>query len=226
MAARVTLERKALEAATDRIEAINSISLTLEPGASEAEVIRQLDKHALRDLIARSANWVKITKTIRGPVEEEAEGVVKGGAGGVGLESLSQHPLPFRVPVLHAQEIGEVGVGRLAAEVLAAGNIDEFAPVAGADAMQCAKDLARKEGIFGGVTSGANVWAALQRARELGPGKTIVTVLCDSGTRYQSRLFNPAFLETKSLPVPPWLRPEGNQWTIRVRTCNTSSGST
>ena len=45
----------------------------------------------------------------------------------------------------------------------------------------------------------------MRLARELGPGHTIVTILCDSGTRYQSRLFNPAFLEGKSLPVPAWL---------------------
>ena len=52
------------------------------------------------------------------------------------------------------------------------------------DAFQTARDLAQKEGIFGGITSGANVWAALQRARELGPGKTIVTVIIDSGLKY------------------------------------------
>jgi cysteine synthase A len=53
-----------------------------------------------------------------------------------------------------------------------------------------------------------NVAGAMRLARELGPGHTIVTVLCDTGTRYQSRLFNPAFLDSKSLPVPAWLRRE------------------
>ena len=62
--------------------------------------------------------------------------------------------------------------------------IDDVIPVKDEDAYRTAKDLARKEGIFGGSTSGANVWAALQRARELGPGKTIVTVIVDSGLRY------------------------------------------
>ena len=62
--------------------------------------------------------------------------------------------------------------------------IDDVIPVKDEDAYRTARELARKEGIFGGVTSGANVWAALQRARELGPGKRIVTVIIDSGLRY------------------------------------------
>ena len=67
----------------------------------------------------------------------------------------------------------------------------------------------RPHGRGGSVLSvprrGVNVAGAMRLARELGPGHTIVTILCDSGTRYQSRLFNPAFLEGKSLPVPGWL---------------------
>ena len=62
--------------------------------------------------------------------------------------------------------------------------IDDVIPVKDEDAYQTANNLAKKEGIFGGVTSGANVWAALQRAKELGPGKKIVTVIIDSGLRY------------------------------------------
>jgi cysteine synthase A len=62
--------------------------------------------------------------------------------------------------------------------------IDEVIPVTDEDACKTARELARKEGIFGGITSGANVWAALQRARELGPGKKIVTVIIDSGLKY------------------------------------------
>ncbi len=64
--------------------------------------------------------------------------------------------------------------------------IDDVVAVRDEDAYQTANELARKEGIFGGVTSGANVWAALQRAKELGPGKTVVTVIIDSGLRYLS----------------------------------------
>jgi len=62
--------------------------------------------------------------------------------------------------------------------------IDDVIPVKDEDAYAGARELSRKEGILGGVTSGANVWAAIQRAREIGPGKTIVTVVVDSGLRY------------------------------------------
>ncbi len=61
---------------------------------------------------------------------------------------------------------------------------DEIMPVSDSDAMETARKLARQEGIFGGTTSGANVWAAIQRARILGPGKKIVTIICDSGLKY------------------------------------------
>jgi len=56
-----------------------------------------------------------------------------------------------------------------------------------------------------GGSSGVNIAGAIRLARELGPGHTIVTLLCDSGARYASKLFNPAFLRSKSLPVPVWL---------------------
>ena len=62
--------------------------------------------------------------------------------------------------------------------------IDEVVPVTDEDAYRTANELARNEGIMGGITSGANVWAALQRARKLGPGRTVVTVIIDSGLRY------------------------------------------
>lgn len=62
--------------------------------------------------------------------------------------------------------------------------IDEIIAVSDADAYQTAHLLAKKEGVFGGATAGANVWAALQRAKVLGPGKTIVSVICDSGLKY------------------------------------------
>jgi cysteine synthase A len=60
-----------------------------------------------------------------------------------------------------------------------------------------------------GGSSGINIAGALRLARELGPGHTIVTLLCDSGTRYASKLFNPAFLRSKSLPAPDWLEARG-----------------
>jgi cysteine synthase A len=66
-------------------------------------------------------------------------------------------------------------------------------------------DLLEHEGLCLGGSSGINVAGAIRLAKELGPGKTIVTVLADNGARYQSKLFNPAFLRSKNLPVPEWL---------------------
>jgi cysteine synthase A len=65
--------------------------------------------------------------------------------------------------------------------------------------------LLREEGLCVGGESGINVAGAIRMAKELGPGHTIVTVLCDFGTRYQSKLFNPVFLKSKGLPAPDWL---------------------
>jgi cysteine synthase len=66
-------------------------------------------------------------------------------------------------------------------------------------------DLLEQEGLCLGGSSGINVAGAIRLARELGPGHTIVTVLADYGTRYQSKLFNPEFLRSKNLPVPAWM---------------------
>lgn len=59
-----------------------------------------------------------------------------------------------------------------------------------------------------GGSTGVNIAGAIRLARDLGPGKTIVTILCDFGSRYQSKLYNPAFLREKGLPVPDWLDAE------------------
>ncbi|MET0527388.1 MAG: cysteine synthase A [Microvirga sp.] len=71
-------------------------------------------------------------------------------------------------------------------------------------------DLLEHEGLCLGGSSGINVAGAIRLARHLGPGHTIVTVLCDYGTRYQSKLFNPAFLREKNLPIPEWLDRQSN----------------
>jgi cysteine synthase A len=73
------------------------------------------------------------------------------------------------------------------------------------ETVQTVFDLLAHEGLCLGTSSGINVAGAVRLAKELGPGHTIVTVLCDSGMRYQSRLFNPEFLRSKDLPVPEWL---------------------
>ena len=66
-------------------------------------------------------------------------------------------------------------------------------------------DLLEHEGLCLGGSSGINIAGAVRLAKELGPGHTIVTILADYGTRYKSKLFNPAFLREKNLPVPEWL---------------------
>jgi len=69
-------------------------------------------------------------------------------------------------------------------------------------------DLAQHEGLVLGGSSGINVAGAIRLAKDMGPGHTIVTILCDNGNRYQSKLFNPTFLAEKGLPIPPWLGSE------------------
>jgi cysteine synthase A len=78
------------------------------------------------------------------------------------------------------------------------------------ETVQTVFDLLLDEGLCLGSSSGINVAGAVRLARELGPGHTIVTVLCDSGLRYQSRLFNPQFLRSKNLPVPAWIERKPN----------------
>jgi cysteine synthase A len=66
-------------------------------------------------------------------------------------------------------------------------------------------DLVEHDGLVMGGSTGVNVAGAIRMARDLGPGKTIVTVLCDHGQRYQSKIFNPEFLKERGLPAPPWM---------------------
>ena len=73
------------------------------------------------------------------------------------------------------------------------------------EALPVLYDLLEYEGLCLGGSSGVNVAGAIRMAREMGPGKTIVTILCDVGTRYQTKLWNPVFLRSKGLPVPHWL---------------------
>ena len=100
-----------------------------------------------------------------------------------------------------AEGIGQVRITR---------NLEGFTPdmswtIPDSEALPVVFDLLADEGLCLGGSSGINVAGAMRMAREMGPGHTIVTVLCDYGTRYQSRLFNPAFLREKDLPVPGWL---------------------
>ncbi|MCK0208875.1 cysteine synthase A [Starkeya koreensis] len=97
-----------------------------------------------------------------------------------------------------------IGQGRITANLEGA-PIDTAYQIPDAEAVQIVFDLLEHEGLCLGGSSGINVAGAIRLAKELGPGHTIVTVLCDFGTRYQSKLFNPAFLREKGLPVPGWL---------------------
>lgn len=83
--------------------------------------------------------------------------------------------------------------------------IDDWLRVTDQEALPVIFALLRDEGLLVGGSSGINVAGAIQLARRLGPGHTIVTVLCDNGTRYASKLFNPEFLRARDLPVPDWL---------------------
>jgi len=83
--------------------------------------------------------------------------------------------------------------------------IDDAVRIPDAEALKVVFDLLKHEGLSVGGSAGINVAAAIRVARDLGPGHTIVTILCDSGSRYQSKLFNPELLASKGLPVPDWL---------------------
>ncbi len=97
-----------------------------------------------------------------------------------------------------------IGQGRITKNLVGA-PIDDQVQVADPEALQVIFDLVQQEGLVLGGSSGVNIVAAMKVARDLGPGHTVVTVLCDYGTRYQSKLFNPAFLKERDLPVPQWL---------------------
>lgn len=101
-----------------------------------------------------------------------------------------------------------IGQGRITA------NLDGFTPdmsfcIPDSEALPVVFDLAAGEGLVMGGSTGINIAGAVRMARAMGPGHTIVTILCDYGSRYQSKLYNPAFLREKGLPVPAWLDQKG-----------------
>ncbi len=97
-----------------------------------------------------------------------------------------------------------IGQGRVTGNLDGA-KIDDAVQITDAEMLPVLYDLLQHEGLLLGGSTGINVAGAIRLAQQLGPGKTIVTVLCDSGARYQSKLFNPEFLKAKGLPLPPWL---------------------
>jgi cysteine synthase A len=103
-----------------------------------------------------------------------------------------------------------IGQGRITA------NLEGFTPddvykIPDREALPIVFDLLAEEGLCLGGSSGINVAGAVRMARDMGPGHTIVTILCDYGTRYQSKLFNAEFLAEKGLPIPPWLNGPGRE---------------
>lgn len=100
-----------------------------------------------------------------------------------------------------AEGIGQVRITK---------NLDGFTPdfncqVTDEEALPIVFDMLKDEGLCLGASSGINIAGAIRMAKEMGPGHVIVTILCDYGTRYQSKLWNPEFLRSKDLPVPDWL---------------------
>ena len=97
-----------------------------------------------------------------------------------------------------------IGQGRITANLEDA-PIDDAVQIPDEEALPIVFDLIKTQGLVLGGSSGINIAAAMRVARDLGPGHTVVTILCDGGQRYQSKLFNPDFLREKNLPVPDWL---------------------
>jgi len=97
-----------------------------------------------------------------------------------------------------------IGQGRITAN-LEGIEVDRAYRISDAEALPYLFDLLEHEGLCLGGSSAINIAGAVRLAKDLGPGKTIVTVLCDYGNRYQSKLYNPEFLKSKGLPVPHWL---------------------
>jgi len=97
-----------------------------------------------------------------------------------------------------------IGQGRITKNIEGA-PVDDAYRVPDSEALPIVFDLLKNEGLCLGGSSGINVAGAIRLAKDLGPGHTVVTILADSGTRYQSKLFNPEFLKSKGLPYPDWL---------------------
>jgi cysteine synthase A len=98
-----------------------------------------------------------------------------------------------------------IGQGRITKNLEGA-PVDGWFQVTDEEMLPILFDLVREEGLILGLSTGVNICGAIKAAKELGPGHTIVTILADYGTRYMSKLFNPAFLRERNLPTPSWLQ--------------------
>src|SRR6266404_2853693 len=121
---------------------------------------------------------------------------------GAGMYELFKHG---QVKVTPGGSITEgIGLNRVT-PVIETAEVDDAFLIPDEEAVTVIYDLLEHEGLCLGGSTGINVAGAIRLAKQLGPGKTIVTILCDSGNRYQSKLFNPEFMRSKNLPVPQWL---------------------
>ena len=182
----------------------------------------QWDNHANRDGHAASTGpeiWAQTGGTVDGFICAVGTG---GTLAGVGAYLAQQNPNvviaaadPMGAAIYSFVKTGElksagssisegIGQGRITGNLDGA-RIDDAFQIPDDEMLPVLYDLVQNEGLLLGGSSGINVAGAIRLARALGPGKTIVTVLCDSGSRYQSKLFNPDFLRSKDLPQPPWL---------------------
>jgi cysteine synthase A len=102
-----------------------------------------------------------------------------------------------------------IGLGRVT-PIIEQARVDHAYLIPDKEAVLAVYELLEHEGLCLGGSSGINIAGAIRLARQLGPGKTIVTILCDSGSRNQSKLYNPAFMRSKNLPVPEWMEKRSN----------------
>ncbi|MBR0693137.1 cysteine synthase A [Bradyrhizobium lablabi] len=121
---------------------------------------------------------------------------------GAAMYELFKHGEPKATP---GSSIAEgIGLGRIT-PIIETAQVDDAFLIPDNEAVSLIYELLEHEGLCLGGSTGINVAGAIRLAKQLGPGKTIVTILADSGNRYQSKLFNPDFMRAKHLPVPAWL---------------------
>ena len=111
-----------------------------------------------------------------------------------------------------------IGLGRVTPRSIESAKVDDAYLIPDEEAVPVIYELLQHEGLCLGGSTGINIAGAIRLAKQLGPGKTIVTMLCDSGNRYQSKLFNPDFMRSKNLPVPEWLE-KRSKIDVRSRRC-------
>jgi cysteine synthase len=121
---------------------------------------------------------------------------------GAAMYELFKHGEPKTTPGSSITE--GIGLGRVT-PVIETAKVDDAFLIPDEETVKVIYDLLEHEGLCLGGSTGVNVAGAIRLAKKLGPGKTIVTILADSGNRYQSKLFNPDFMRGKKLPVPEWL---------------------